>query len=1072
MRINQLRIQAFGPFAKPQNIEFAPLHQAGLFLLDGPTGAGKSTVLSAICFALYGTVPGTRKADSLYSTFADQDTRPEVLLDLNLGERRFEILRWTAHKRPSKKKRNGKYNLTPQNAGVHLREYVDGEWKELATRADEASQQMTAVLGLNSEQFMRVMLLPQGEFATFLQANSKDREELLRKLFGTDRFEHVENYLKEVQERRYSLVSKDQQDAERLRTELNELLDDSLGKGWSEPAVEPADQTEVLPEDEFTGEQADQPAQAPAESQDSSAQQDSEEPQGDAALLANVRSAVQEALRAAEQAEQKTSEEVKQARTRHEQSVQRAEQMIAAREYRRRRAEHQEHTDAYTSADTALKDHERSTPVLTAQRTAEQTQQKYEAAKTESEQAITAAVADHAVATWQAELDAHPPEGSVPASEQQQYWDDVIAQADRQLHQLSARADDEKQLHKVTAEIKKAEEQHQEGEQQQSTLTEEHQKLETAAEAAQNTVETLSNQQQDLEVLNTTVTQAEARKKAAEKAKKDQTALDKAEQRRREAKDTVQDARDTSQQLTQRRLDNAAGMLAQQLAELNNQEPHETTHPCPVCGSSEHPQLASIPEGEEVTDTMLEEATQATEQAETALGKAEQQVDKARTTLQRSQVDSGELSPEQAADQLNTAQEKLEAAQGVKKQLEQAQAQHKQAVEDLKKNKKTAEQLGEKLAGLNSTLEASRRRRDELQKTLNQVLGACATVEQLRSQLEPGRSLLASVRTLLSRCSTQEASHRQAAHSLDAALAEQSLTVEQARDKVLEQEKKEEFENQVSTWRSEEAALAELAKTELVSHGLPLLDQHYEQPEEAQLQHLKELTEQAESRHSEAAGTAGERRSLKKQVAGQSQQLEEISARAAEQIAAYEEANELLKLVRGEGENGYRMRLGSYVLAGRLEKVAEAASERLTGMTNGRYTVEHDDGRDRTGRGRAGLDLMIRDHFNDTLRAAATLSGGETFMTSLSLALGLADVVQAEVGGVNMDTLFIDEGFGSLDSETLEEVMEVLDTLQSSGRTIGLVSHVEAMKLRIPHRVEVSKHRDGSSLRMIDPETM
>ena len=180
------------------------------------------------------------------------------------------------------------------------------------------------------------------------------------------------------------------------------------------------------------------------------------------------------------------------------------------------------------------------------------------------------------------------------------------------------------------------------------------------------------------------------------------------------------------------------------------------------------------------------------------------------------------------------------------------------------------------------------------------------------------------------------------------------------------------------------------------------------------------------------------------------------------------EVEELLKLVRGGGENEYSMRLASYVLTGRLEDVAQAATERLLTMTDGRYELVHDDSISGGAR-RRGLDLVVRDLYTDTLRPASSLSGGETFMASLALALGLADTVQAEAGGVEMDTLFVDEGFGSLDAQTLEQVMEVLDGLQAGGRTLGLVSHVDRMRQEIPCRLEVTKTRQGSHLTVVLP---
>jgi exonuclease SbcC len=171
----------------------------------------------------------------------------------------------------------------------------------------------------------------------------------------------------------------------------------------------------------------------------------------------------------------------------------------------------------------------------------------------------------------------------------------------------------------------------------------------------------------------------------------------------------------------------------------------------------------------------------------------------------------------------------------------------------------------------------------------------------------------------------------------------------------------------------------------------------------------------------------------------------------------------LADLVTGRGANTLRMRLESFVLAARLEQVAEVAGRRLQGMSGGRYTFLHSDAQARHG-ARGGLGLDVFDEYTGSRRPTKTLSGGESFMASLALALGLADVVTAETGGVRIDTLFVDEGFGTLDAQALDSVMTVLDELRRGGRTVGVISHLEELRARIPTRLEVVAGRKGSRL--------
>jgi exonuclease SbcC len=180
--------------------------------------------------------------------------------------------------------------------------------------------------------------------------------------------------------------------------------------------------------------------------------------------------------------------------------------------------------------------------------------------------------------------------------------------------------------------------------------------------------------------------------------------------------------------------------------------------------------------------------------------------------------------------------------------------------------------------------------------------------------------------------------------------------------------------------------------------------------------------------------------------------------------SALEVASGLASFVEGKStDNPFRMRLSAYVLGERLRQVVAAANVRLARMTGQRYSLEHSDERG-VGAQRGGLSLLVRDDWSGVLRDPATLSGGETFVVSLALALGLADTVAHEAGGASIDMLFVDEGFGSLDADTLEDVMDVLDGLREGGRIVGVVSHVAELRQRIPAQLHVRKRETGSDL--------
>jgi exonuclease SbcC len=217
----------------------------------------------------------------------------------------------------------------------------------------------------------------------------------------------------------------------------------------------------------------------------------------------------------------------------------------------------------------------------------------------------------------------------------------------------------------------------------------------------------------------------------------------------------------------------------------------------------------------------------------------------------------------------------------------------------------------------------------------------------------------------------------------------------------------------------------------------------------------RKVHDDAVAAHAHAQNQAEQLAGLAPQLAASLAELEPLAAGAAE-------ARGLADLAAGLGANTLKMALSSFVLAARLEEVAAAASGRLLKMTSGRYSLVHTDAR--RGGGRSGLGLLACDGWTGVDRDTSTLSGGETFLASLALALGLADVVTAEAGGTRIEALFVDEGFGSLDEDTLEEVMTVLDSLREGGRLVGLVSHVSELRQRIPAQIRVLKGRSGSDL--------
>ena len=236
MRLHQLSITAFGPFVETVDVDFDELAAAGVFLLTGDTGAGKTSVLDAVCFALYGEVPGDRHdARHLRSDHADPDAEPSVVLLLSIGERTFRFTRSPSWDRP---KRRG-VGTTRVQAHVVVEEQRSGEWATLTNRLDEAGQLVTSLLGMTCTQFTQVAMLPQGRFQAFLRASSAERHAVLQRLFRTRRFEEVERWLAE---RRIALKRQSQTHHDRTAGVVNRLQEAAgfgVPDGWDPHDLDP-----------------------------------------------------------------------------------------------------------------------------------------------------------------------------------------------------------------------------------------------------------------------------------------------------------------------------------------------------------------------------------------------------------------------------------------------------------------------------------------------------------------------------------------------------------------------------------------------------------------------------------------------------------------------------------------------------------------------------------------------------------------------------------------------------------------------------------------------------------------
>lgn len=1012
MRIHRMRLEGLGPYAQAQDVDFDRLNAAGLFLLDGPTGAGKSTVLAALCFALYGTVPGGRSAESLVTTLREPGAViPEVQVEFTVQGRRFEVVRSPKHERPRRRRSAAGGATVTTQATVSLRERVDGEWTAPLTRADEVGQQIAAVLHLDAEQFMQVVLLPQGQFAQFLTAKSDERRVLLRRLFGTQRFDGVEEHLRVETARLDTAVAVDADVARTARAQLAEALHEALGPDWHAPEPSPDTDDRLL---------------ALAAERAGRAHEDAR------ADLATARAAEQRARVTARELET------------------RGRDLAAAEAWASRRRDHDAEAETAAARRRAVDAHERAGRVLAA---AQRATAAADAAGTASE-TVTEALAhvedEPTAAAWLAAARADGA-ADAPASRQ------ALGEAERAAEAVARAVQDRARMGELEQEAAAAAERRAEIGRDRAALVESRPEREAAVAAHRAAVERGTERLGAREAVDRAVSEAAARRTAAEAAAARAVEAETAARAHREAQERRREAAERHVGLLRARYEQAASELAERLV------PGE---PCAVCGSPEHPAPAATADTT-VTEADVRDAEQARTAADRAATDAETALRAAEQTLRTAREAAAGLAPEAAREALERAEAERAALDQAAKDLAADRRRLTAAEKTLAGADETAAALAAEDGRLAEAAAHRAARLTELRDAVEAARGDAETLDARRDQVTAARRVLAALAAAQDEDARARAVADETDQALTAALAEQHFDdVDAARAARLEETEAADRTAAVQEWDAERARLAELEASEPVRRGRALAEAGVEPPTEEQTRAAAEALAAAEAASSSRATAVGRLDSLVATVRRQSAALTEVLERSAGLIAEHTRVRGLLDLVRGGGENLLKMPLTSYVLAGRLEEVAAAATERLLAMTDQRYSIEYSDAVG--GRGNKGLELVIRDHYVDETRHPATLSGGETFMASLALALGLADTVQAEAGGIELDTLFVDEGFGSLDADTLDDVLDVVDTLRTGGRTVGLVSHVERMRQEIGVRLEVRKDRRGSSLAVHD----
>ena len=1018
MKIRWLRITGIGPFAGAHTVDFSSFEDSGLFLLEGPTGAGKSTIIDAITFALYGDVARTKDAskDRLRSNHISDSDPSEADLVFEVATGIYRVTRTPAYTPAGKKsQRNSKSTLTRV---VEDPDAPDG-WRTIEAVASgprDVGYEIPTIVGLDKDQFLQTIVLPQGKFSQFLTATSDAREQILRDIFDTQIYSDFTKALTDaaasskrgIEERRTAALGA----FERVRS-LDAAFDEDASYGVDAADAQSAAATEA--------------DQLDASAEDASA----------------VRRWAQDACARAREA--------------HAQTLRVAEAATAAaREASRALAEGRALAEAQS-------EHARVSAKLAELTASQETVASDRERARSARRALAVAPFDAAVAEASARLESagdqvsalSPALGEDASVVPESLTTEAVAalgeraqemrdEATRTRGSLEEALAVERSLPEARAGIESLRSRREQASASIASIEAEREELPQRIEQGAQALRLMRADADTLPEAASALRAINERLDASMQADLLRAALLGASDELREATAAARLANAAAADGHDLWIAQSASALAREL---------EEDAPCPVCGSTNHPTPAPAADGE-ITREQVAALDQARDRAESALRDAQaRHQDLVRRIAQLNEV-AGASTPtlETERDRAAELVATLEALSPQITRIEAALAQERS-----------------RLDGLTDALTRAREGAASLASTLQEresaLSGALARVEAERSgfaslteraaHLDECAHRAAALAGACADWDNARAAHAQAQRSLADALEEQGLQADSWSSFLLPLPRLEALETRVEAHDKELFAAREALASERLTRAAS-----------APTPHVEALTE-ASRRADEDAASAARASGILEQHCAQLDAARTSLEQALDALArAREQAGPIRRLAdiaaASGPENLASTPLAAWVLIARLEDVLAAANPRLERISSGRYQLVavSDDG---TSSRKSGLGLAIVDHDTDAVRSPRTLSGGETFYTSLALALGLADVVTAEAGGVELRTMFIDEGFGSLDSHTLALVMEQLQALRCAGRTVGVISHVEEMATQIADQIQVRPLPEGGS---------
>ena len=1025
MKPISLTIEAFGPYRDSVTLDFNELQNHSMFLISGPTGAGKTSILDAMVYALYGEPSGeVRKTDAIRSDFAEPQRMTRVDFSFAIGEAQYRVER-LPKQLVAKKRGTG---MREQNASATVYEMKDGEWNVIATSAAAIRDTIQRIIGFRKDQFLQVVLLPQGEFRKLLVASTSEREELLHTLFRTELYRRLQDALKAAY--------------------------DEAKSGIEENVMKQTALLQSIPHDEETPILTIEHVRELLKHR---------EPHRDTLVIERDK-----AVTVVEHYNTLRKEWAlyNQARQSLVDATAKLDLVKAREEERSSLQEKVRFLTSLTPSYELYKQFSDKQGVLkTLETTLSDAKQGVESA---SQHESKCTEAHEALASQSETIQAK--RTTLAQLQQQSEKFDELALLNKEISTLNSKLETlnrEKSEAKLQAQHKLV-----------ADLDVELVEARKQFQANSNALESIPRIQEQLGHL-------QRYSELLSEKHKVQNDIDTKEQLLATLEQTVKNSKVQLERLEHLMAEGRAFELVHLVVD---------NEPCPVCGSVDHPQLASKPE----LYPTKEEIEEARAIRDAELQKQASEIGQKETLLIRLHELDEQVNDQVSKLKLSIDNFSADAFDSIQQDLASQMEQLIALRSDTEQLSKTIATNEEGLSAAKDKLAKTEIGHNELLKTLHdlevQISSVQAKIDAFSESL-PTTDVAAwhkEIELLMSELNDYDGQVKACKTKLD--VAREELNAKRGRLETLSTQVQEETKNLDGLYQDYAKSLQQISLCEddfidvlddyknldTLRNELHALDEAFSTAQavyDAALKHAQSVIEPSNTVSDEVYDTAVEKRdnlvgSLAawdketkhiKTTLASLEELEKAMGEAREEITFLSRLNDLAN----GGEQGFKnVTFERYVLGAILDEVVYAANLRLQKMSRSRYSLERSDYTG-GGRGKQGLDLAVMDAFTGQSRPANTLSGGETFLASMALALGLADVIQSYAGGIHMDTMFIDEGFGTLDPDTLELAMETLVQLQSSGRLIGMISHVPELKTRIPAHLEVTRGDDGSTAKFV-----